>query len=41
MLLKAFPAWMLIAAADVLQGILRVRFLNRRAGDHRARQIGV
>ena len=41
MLLKAFLVWMLIAAAEVLHGILRVRFLNRRVGDHRARQIGV
>ncbi len=41
MLLKAFLVWILIAAAEVLQGILRVRFLNRRVGDHRARQIGV
>jgi hypothetical protein len=41
MLHKAFLVWILIAAAEVLQGILRVRFLNRRVGDHRARQIGV
>ena len=32
---------MLIAVAEVLHGVLRVRFLNRRVGDHRARQIGV
>ena len=41
MLIKALLVWILIAAAEVLQGILRVRFLNRRVGDHRARQIGV
>lgn len=31
----------MIAGAEVLHGILRVRLLNRRVGDHRARQIGV
>ena len=41
MLFRAFLVWVLIAAAEVLQGILRVQFLNRRVGDHRARQIGV
>jgi hypothetical protein len=39
--LRAFVIWLLIAAAEVLHGILRVRFLNRRVGDHRARQIAV
>ncbi len=39
--LKAFIIWLFIAAAEVLHGILRVRCLNRRVGDHRARQIGV
>jgi hypothetical protein len=38
---RAFLIWLLIAAAEVLHGILRVRLLNRRVGDHRARQIGV
>ena len=33
--------WLLLAAAEVLQGIVRVRLLNRRVGDHRARQIAV
>jgi len=41
MLFKALLVWCLIAAAEVAQGILRVRLLNRRVGDHRARQIGV
>ena len=40
-LLKVLLVWVLIAAAEVLQGILRVRFLNLRVGDHRARQIAV
>ena len=40
-LARAFLIWLLIAAAEVLHGILRVRLLNRRVGDHRARQIGV
>ena len=39
--LKAFSIWLLIAVAEVLHGILRVRLLNRRVGDHRARQIAV
>ncbi|MDI1319324.1 MAG: hypothetical protein PSW75_03905 [bacterium] len=30
-----------IAPVETVQGILRVRLLNRRVGDHRARQIGV
>ncbi len=40
-LLKAGLVWLLIAVAEVMHGILRVRLLNRRVGDHRARQIGV
>ena len=38
---RAFLIWLLIAAAEVMHGIVRVRLLNRRVGDHRARQIGV
>ena len=38
---RAFLIWLLIAAAELLHGILRVRLLNRRVGDHRARQIAV
>ncbi len=38
---RALLVWGLIALAEILQGILRVRLLNRRVGDHRARQIGV
>jgi hypothetical protein len=41
MILRASIIWFLIAAAEVLNGILRMRFLNRRVGDRRARQIGV
>lgn len=37
----AAAAWVLIAAVEVIHGILRVRFLNPRVGDHRARQIAV
>jgi hypothetical protein len=40
-LLKAALIWVVIAGAEVLHGILRVRLLNRRVGDHRARQIAV
>lgn len=38
---RALVIWLLIAGLEVLQGILRVRFLNRPLGDHRARQVGV
>ena len=41
MLLRAVLVWMLIAMVETIQGILRVRLLNPRVGDHRARQIGV
>ena len=38
---KAVVVWVLIAIVEVVHGILRVRFLNRRVGDRRARQIAV
>lgn len=41
MILRAFLVWLVIAAAEVAQGIVRVRFVNRPLGDHRARQLGV
>jgi hypothetical protein len=41
MLLRAAIVWVIIALAETLHGILRVRFLNRRLGAHRANQIGV
>ena len=41
MIIKALVIWLLIAVADVLHGVLRVSLLNRRVGDHRARQIAV
>ena len=41
MLFKAFLVSLGIALAETVQGILRMRLLNRRVGDHRARQIGV
>ena len=41
MILRAFMVWVVIAAAEAFQGSLWVRFLNRRVGDRRARQIGV
>lgn len=41
MLQRALLVWMVIALAEVLHGILRIRVLNRRVGDHRARQIAV
>ncbi len=33
--------FLLIACAEMLHGIWRVRFLNRRVGDRRARQLGL
>lgn len=41
MIVRALLVWLIIAAAEVAQGVLRVRFLNRHLGDHRARQLGV
>lgn len=41
MIAKATLVWIVIAAAETLHGIARVRFLNRRLGDRRARQVGV
>jgi len=41
MLLRALLISMVIALAETVHGILRVRLLNRRVGDHRARQISV
>jgi hypothetical protein len=41
MLLRALLIWMIIALAEVGQGWLRIRLLNRRVGDRRARQLGV
>ena len=41
MVFKAFLVLCLIAVAEIVHGILRVRLLNRRVGDHRVRQIGV
>lgn len=41
MLLKAFAVFLLIACTETLHGIWRVKFLNRRVGDRRARQLGL
>lgn len=41
MLFRALLVWVVIALAEVAHGVLRVRLLNRRVGDHRARQIAV
>lgn len=40
-IVRAILIWILLATTEVLLGITRVRLLNRRFGDHRARQIGV
>ncbi len=39
MIIKALVIWMLIAVAEVLHGVLLVSLMNRRVGDHSARQI--
>lgn len=41
MLFRALIVCIVIALAETIHGILRVRLLNRRVGDHRARQISV
>jgi hypothetical protein len=41
LLLRALTVWVALAFAEIVQGYLRVRLLNRRVGDRRARQIGV
>lgn len=41
MYLKAILVWLLIALAETLHGMLRIRFLNRPLGDRRARQVAV
>jgi hypothetical protein len=40
-LLKALLVFVLMAMAETAHGILRVRFLNRKLGARKARQIGV
>ena len=39
--MRAVAVWALIAVGEVVNGVLRVRLLNRRVGDKRARQIAV
>ncbi|MBA4137883.1 MAG: hypothetical protein C0518_11245 [Opitutus sp.] len=41
MWLKALLVFALIALVETVHGALRVRFLNRPLGNHRARQVGV
>lgn len=41
LLLRALAVWVAIAVAEIVHGGLRVRLLNPRVGDHRARQMGV
>lgn len=40
-IIRALLIWLLFGLTEVSLGILRLRLLNRRVGDHRARQIGV
>lgn len=39
--LRAFIVWLLVAAAEVVHGILRMQFLRPLLGDLRARQLAV
>jgi hypothetical protein len=39
--LKSLVIWVVIAVAETLNGILRMRLLNRRLGDRRGRRVGV
>jgi len=41
MLIRAFIIWIGIALMETLLGVLRVRLLNRKLGDRRARRLGV
>ncbi len=41
MILKSFCVWLLIAGTETLHGILRVKLLNPRFGDLRARQLAL
>jgi len=39
--IRAFAVWLLIAAAEVVHGILRMQFLRPLLGDLRARQVAI
>lgn len=39
--IRAFSVWLLIAAAEVVHGILRMQFLRPLLGDLRARQVAI
>jgi hypothetical protein len=39
--IRAFAVWLLIAAAEVVHGILRMQFLRPLLGDLRARQLAI
>jgi hypothetical protein len=39
--IRAFSVWLLIAAAEVVHGILRMQFLRPLLGDLRARQLAI
>lgn len=41
MLIRAVIVWLVIAMAETIHGTCAAGLLNRRGGDHRARQIGV
>lgn len=41
MILRAMLVLVGIALAEIVQGVVRVRVLNRRLGDRRARKVGV
>lgn len=39
MVLKALTIWLIIAVGEIINGNIRVRYLQRRYGRHRAKQI--
>jgi hypothetical protein len=41
LLFRTFVVWIIVIGAEILQGIIRLRFVVRKTGDLRARQIGV
>ena len=41
MIARAMVLWLLIGGGEILLGLLRLRLLNPRVGDRRARQMGV
>lgn len=41
MIEKAIIVWLIIAIAETIQGIIRIKFISRRIGERNARKLGV